>query len=42
MNKQYSQPTVDVTVWERKNVFLATSAEDQKTNAEDNVIGWDD
>lgn len=42
MNKQYSQPTVDVTAWERRNVFLATSEEDQKTNAEDNVIGWDE
>ena len=40
MNKQYATPVVDVTVWERRNVFLAASTEDEETNAEDNVITW--
>ena len=40
MNKQYATPSINVMVWEQKNVFLASSLEDAATNAEDNVIGW--
>ena len=40
MDKEYTAPSVELTVWERRNVFLATSSEDGETNAEDNVIPW--
>jgi hypothetical protein len=35
-NKQYSTPSLDVTLWERKDVFLAVSADEDK----DNIIQW--
>lgn len=37
IGKQYSSPSLDVTVLEEKDVFLALSVEESK----DNIIQWE-